>query len=596
MSTTEHRTTPARDRPTVSRRSSRARRRIGAGHVALAARRSALPVALYVVLAILIVLPIGLVVISAFTTTTPRPGQIDLSTFTLENFATVFSPGAMQAALNSLVVGLGSAVIALVIGGSLAYVTARTNVRGRRFLYFAGLMPMFLPSYVGALAWSLLAGPNAGLINILARDLGLPALVDITNIGGLVFVLAIYYAPYAFLLIHSALSLMNPDLEEAARVHGARPLTVLRRVTFPLATPAILGAGILIFVLTIENFPVAQITAGGRLDTLPTYIFRLMNSAPARGNEAAAVAITLVVIVLVVTAVQRRIVSRRSYTTVSGKGLRLTPFDLGWMRTPALVAGIGYFVLSAVLPLGALLFVTLHDSPYVASVLGAFSGDALSLDAITAAVTNDVLLRSTVNSVIVAVAAALVGTLLAFVVSYLVNRTRLRGTEGLGYISMLPLAVPAIVMGLGLLWTWLMLPVPIYGTLVVLIVAFVASQMPQGYQGASSSILQIHSELEDSAVMHGASRIRAIWRVTIPLLRVPLTSTFLLLLMLAMRELTVPLFLYTTDTRLLSIVIFTDFENGVLQRSAATSLVYCVVIFALAYLARRFGADASKAH
>jgi iron(III) transport system permease protein len=133
--------------------------------------------------------------------------------------------------------------------------------------------------------------------------------------------------------------------------------------------------------------------------------------------------------------------------------------------------------------------------------------------------------------------------------------------------------------------------VPIYGTLLVMMIAFVAAQMPQGYQGASSSILQIHQDLEDSAVMHGASRWRAVWKVTMPLLRVPLTSTFLLLLMLSMRELTVPLFLFTTDTRLLSIVIFEDFENGVLQRSAATSLVYCVVIFVLAFIARRFGAD-----
>ncbi|OCB53088.1 iron ABC transporter permease [Mycobacterium vulneris] len=559
-------------------------------------RKSLLPIALYAILAVLIVLPVALVVLSAFASTTPRPGNIDLSSLTFDNFAAVFGPGARQAALNSLLIGVGSSILALAIGGFLAFVTARTNVRGARFLYFVGLVPMFLPSYVGALAWSLLGGPNAGLLNVLARDLNLPDVVNIYNIGGLIFVLALYYAPYAFLLTHSAFSLMNPDLEEAARTHGAKPFTVLRRVTAPLATPALLGAAILIFVLTVENFPVAQITSGGRLDTLPTYIFRLMNSAPARGNEAAAVAITLVIIVLAVTALQRRVVARRSFTTVAGKGMKLGKFDLGRFRTPALVIGIGYFVLSTVLPLLALAFVALHESPYVNSIIGAFTKGRMSLEAIFEAVTSDVVMRSTVNSVIVAVAAAVVGTVLAFVVSYVVNRTTLPGREGLGYISMLPLAVPAIVLGLGLLWTWLMLPVPVYGTLLVMVIAFVAAQMPQGYQGASSSILQIHRDLEDSAVMHGANRTRAVWKVTAPLLRVPLTSTFLLLLMLSMRELTVPLFLFTTDTRLLSIVIFDDFENGVLQRSAATSLVYCVVIFALAYLARRFGADSKNAH
>ncbi|MFN3005834.1 ABC transporter permease [Mycolicibacterium wolinskyi] len=559
-------------------------------------RRSLLPIALYAILAILIVLPVALVVLSAFTTTTPRPGNIDLSSLTFDNFAAVFGPGARQAALNSLLIGIGASVLALAIGGFLAFVSARTNVRGARFLYFVGLVPMFLPSYVGALAWSLLGGPNAGLLNVFARDISLPDVVNIYNIGGLIFVLALYYAPYAFLLTHSAFSLMNPDLEEAARTHGAKPLTVLRTVTVPLATPALLGSAILIFVLTVENFPVAQITSGGRLDTLPTYIFRLMNSAPARGNEAAAVAITLVVIVLAVTALQRRVVARRSFTTVAGKGMKLGKFDLGKFRTPALVIGIGYFTLSTVLPLLALAFVALHESPYVNSVIGAFTNGRMGLDAITEAITSDVVIKATGNSVVVAVAAAVVGTVLAFIVSYVVNRTTLPGREGLGYLSMLPLAVPAIVLGLGLLWTWLMLPVPVYGTLLVMVIAFVAAQMPQGYQGASSSILQIHRDLEDSAVMHGANRPRAVWRVTAPLLRVPLTSTFLLLLMLSMRELTVPLFLFTTDTRLLSIVIFDDFENGIMQRSAATSLVYCVVIFALAYLARRFGADAKQSH
>jgi iron(III) transport system permease protein len=187
--------------------------------------------------------------------------------------------------------------------------------------------------------------------------------------------------------------------------------------------------------------------------------------------------------------VQRRIVARRSYTTVSGKGMKLSKFDLGRFRTPALLLGIGYFILSTVLPLLALLFVTLHESPYVNSVLGAFTEGRMGLDALKEAVTSDLVLRATTNSVIVAIAAALAGTFLAFVVSYVVNRSTLPGREGLGYLSMLPLAVPAIVLGLGLLWTWLMLPVPVYGTLLVMVIAFVAAQMPQGYQGASSSIL-----------------------------------------------------------------------------------------------------------
>lgn len=559
-------------------------------------RRLMFPAVLYAVLAILILLPIALVVLSAFTSTTPRPGNISLSGLTLDNFSTVFGAGPRRAALNSLIVGAGASLVALFFGGFLAFCTARSNVYWRGFLYLAGIVPMFLPSYVGALAWGLLGGPNAGLLNVLANDLGGSSFVNIYNMGGLIFVLGIYYAPYAFLLIHSSFSLMNPDLEEAANVHGARPLQTLRRVTLPLATPAILGSAILIFVLTIENFPVSQIIGGAAgIDTLPTYIYRLMNSSPSRGNEAAAVAITLVLVVLVVTALQRRILAKRTYTTVSGKGMKPGRFDLGAFRLPALLIGCGYFLLATVLPLLALLFVALHKTPYISTVTGAFGEGRLSFDAFGDALGSDLIHRATVNSVVVAVSAAVVGTLLAFTVSYVVNRSKTPGRAGLGYISMLPLAVPAIVMGLGLLWAWLMLPFPVYGTLLLMVIAFVAAQMPQGYQGASSSILQVDRDLEDSAVMHGASRLRAIARITLPLLRVPLTSTFLLLLMLSMRELTVPLFLFTTDTRLLSIVIFDDFDNGIMQRSAVTSLLYCAVILVLAFVAQRFGADSPRA-
>jgi iron(III) transport system permease protein len=556
------------------------------------ARRLPLPVLLYGILAVLILLPIGLVVLSSVTSTTPRPGSISLNGLTLGNFFSIFSDaGARTATLNSLGVGVGSAVVALTVGGFLAFISARTNVYLRRFMYLIGLIPMFLPSYVGALAWAILGAPNAGLLNVVLRDLGIPQFIDIYNLGGLIFVLGIYYAPYAFLLIHSSFSLMNPDLEEAASVHGASPAKVLRKVTFPLATPAILGAAILIFTLTVENFPVSQIIgAAGGLDTLPTYIWRLMNSTPSRDNEAAAVAIALVITVLIATMVQRRILAKRNFTTVSGKGIKPRKVDLGRGRVPALIGGLVYFLLSAILPLLALLIVALHDSPYISTLSNAFQPGVWTLDAFTEAIGSRVVQQATLNSVVVGIATAVAGTLLAFIVAYVVNRTKLPGRSGLEYISMLPLAVPAIVLGLGLMWTWLLLPIPIYGTLVIMIVAFTAAQMPQGFRGIAGSILQVDKDLEDSAVMHGASRARAVARITLPLMRVGITSTFLLLLMLSMRELTVPLFLFTTDTRLLSIVIFDNFENGVLQSSAALSLLYCVVIFVLAALAQRYGA------
>ncbi|MCD4525263.1 iron ABC transporter permease [Nocardioides sp. cx-173] len=546
---------------------------------------------LLALLSVLIVLPVGFVVLSAFTDRVPRPGNISLDGLSLDNFETAVGGTARHAAWNSLVIGLGAAVIAVVIGFVLAFLVARTDVPFRRGMYLAGLVPLFLPSYVGALAWAVLASPAAGLINVGLRDLGVSMDVSIYNMPGLIFVLGIYYAPYPFLLIHGSLSLMNPDLEDAASMHGASFRRMLRTVTLPLTLPATLGSAVLVFVLALENFPVAALIGNaGRVDSLPAMIYRLMNSQPSRGNEASALALLVVLGVLALTAAQRIYLSRSTYTTVSGKGIRPRRVSLGLWRYPALGFGLVYLLVSVVLPLLALLLVAVRSSPYMSSFAQLGDAGALTAEAFREVADSEVVRQATINSVVVGVSAAAIGLVLAFAVSYVSYRTTATGRQLLEYVGMIPLAVPHIVLGLGLLWTWLLVPIPVYGTLAVLVIAFVAAQMPQGLRGVGSSILQVDRELEDSAVMHGATRLGAIRRVTVPLMRDGLTSTFLLLLMLSMRELTVPLFLFTTDTRLVSIVIFDDFENGAFQRAAALCLVYCGVLFVLSTLARRLGA------
>lgn len=546
---------------------------------------------LVLVLVILVVLPLGFVLIAALTHGVPRAGGIDLTDLTFDHFSTALSPGALEAARNSLFVGITSAVLAVVIGFVLAFLAARTDIWGRRLVYMIGLVPLFLPSYVGALAWAILASPSSGLLNLALRDIGTGLSVNVYNTAGLIFVLTIYYAPYPFLLIHSALSLMNPDLEDAATQHGASLRSVLWKVTLPLTLPAILGSAILVLVLAAENFPVAALIGGpARFDTVPTFIYHLMNSSPSRGNEASAVAVLLVAVVLVVTLVQRAILARRNFATMGGKGARLRVFPLRKWSIPALTFAFGYLAVAVVLPLVALVVVSVRSSPYMSSIGDLFAPGGVHGETYVDIVSSTIVQRATVNSIVVGLAAAAVGTALCVVLSYVVYRTKAAGRSLLEYLAMAPLAVPSIVMGLGLLWFWVSAPVPVYGTLLVLVIAFVAAQLPQGFRGVSASIAQIDKELEESAVIHGAHRLRAIGSVVVPLIRVGITSTFLLQLMLAMRELTVPLFLFTSDTRLLSIVIFDDFENGLFQRAAAVSLLYCAVLLILSTISRRLGA------
>ncbi len=550
--------------------------------------RRGLPTAvLLALLVILVVLPVGFVLHSAFTAGS-RSGGTGL---TLANFGVLFTGAMTGAMLNSALVGLGSTFLALTFGCGLAFLAARTDAPGRRLIYFIGVLPLFLPAFVGALAWSVLGSPASGLINLALAEVGLPPLVDIYSYGGVVFVLSLYYAPYAFMLVHAALSLMNPDLEDAASLHGAGTGAMLRTVSFPLVKPAVLGSAVLIFALTVENFPVAQVIGvPSQLDTLPTLIYRLMNASPARSGEAAAVAVLLTLLLMLAVAVQHRVVSRTRFTTLTGKGVRARRIPLHRWRFPALAAALLYFLLSTVLPVAALAVSALQTSPYLADLDQLGAPGALSVLPMLDVIGSEDFRSVLGNSVIVGVGAAVAGTVLCFALSYTRHRSRSAGRGVLEYVAMLPLAVPAIVLGLGLLRTWLTIPVPVFGTLLVLIIACVAIFLPQGYRGVSSSILQLDWDLEDSAVMLGAPRSRAIATVTVPLLRVGLSSTFLLLLMLAMRELTAVLFLYTTDTRVLSIAIFDAYDNGSLHDAALLSLLYCAVIAVLAAVARRLGA------
>ncbi|WP_231610911.1 iron ABC transporter permease, partial [Rhodococcus sp. CX] len=517
-------------------------------------------------------------------------GSISLD-FTLGNFAVLADPAIRGAASNSLLIAVLSAVLAVLIGGSVAFLTARTDIPMRPLVYLIGLTPMFLPSYVGALAWSILGSPGAGLLNIASRDIGLGIEMNVYSIPGIVLIMAMFYAPYAFLLIHASMSMMNPDFEDAAVVHGSSTWRMIRQVTIPLALPAILGSTLLIFVLVFENFPVAQVLASpGGIDTVPTFIYRMMNSYPSRGNEAAALAVLMVAVVLFATWLQRRALSKRSYTTVSGKGVKARRIRLGAMRWPAFVLALGYLMLAVILPLIALAVIAVRRAQYTGSLSELFAPGALGLESFHAVLGSASFWKIAGNSIVVALAAAAVGTVIAFLVGYVVYRTSARGRGLIESVAMLPLAVPAIVLGMGLLWTWLMMPVKLYGTLWVLVIAFIAVQMPQGVRSIAAAIQSTDRDLEDAAVLLGARRHRAISFVTVPLMRVAISSSFLMLLMLSMRELTVPLFLYTNDTKILSIAIFDQFENGgALQQAAALSLVYCVIVFILSYLPRRFG-------
>lgn len=544
---------------------------------------------LMLVLTFLIIVPVGMLLYASVLDAPPRPGA-DRANFTLEHFRTLYgSRSTLFAILNSMAIGIGGTAMAMTIGMLLAWLGARTDVPGRWLVQLAGIMPLFVSSLVGALAWSLIGSPRAGYINNALESLGIPLSVNIYSVGGMIFVFGLYYAPYAYLFVASALTLMNPELEEAAEVHGGSITRVMRRITFPLVLPATMGAFILTFVLIIENFPVAQVLGSpGGVQTLPSYIFRLMAAAPSRPNEASAAGLVLMVIMVALVTFQARLLAKRSYVTVSGKGFRPRKISLGKWRWAGFAFAASYLFIAVVIPFFALGQAALRRSQFISDIADFFDPTVFTLRAFTSLLDYGPFSLGLRNSIIVSLLTAVFGGALHLVTAYTVHRSDVPGRKMLDYVSMLPITVPALVIGLGFLWTWINLPVPLYGTLLILVLAYSARFMPQGYRGISATILQVHRDLEESAQVAGASRIRAARTIVIPLIKTGIFSTMMLLFILSMRELSVSIFLFTSDTRLLSIVLYDQWTSGTYSRMAAISIVYSLILFALTMLGRKW--------
>jgi len=550
--------------------------------------RGGLSVGILTALAFLVVLPVGMLLIASLTSTPPRPGA-GIGEFGLDNYSRIFDGSTNDAILNSLKMGIGGTAIAFFIGVTLAWLASRTDVPFPGLVQVAGVVPLFMSALVGSLAWALLASPRQGFINIVLRTVGIDSTVNIYSMGGIIFVFGIYYAPYVFLLVFSALSLMNQELEEAAFIHGANSATAARRITLPLVAPAMIGSGILTFALIVENFPVAEVLGSqAGIQSIPSQIYRLMNTFPSRPNQAAAIGFTLMAVIMVLVYLQRRLISRRDYTTVSGKGFRPRRLSLGKLRWVAFAFPIAYIVLAIGLPLFALLQAALRTNLFIPDAVALFDTSAFSATNFTRVYADPMFRLGFRNSIIVGTSTAIGGGIFSLLIGYAVYRSKLPFRESFRYLVMLPITMPALALGLAFLWTWSLLPGNLLGTLTILVLAYIVRFMPQGFQGISASINQVHKDLEDSAHLSGASRLRSALVIGIPLIRTSVISTMLLLLILSMRELTSALFLFSTRTRVVSIVLYDKWDSGVFGQAAAISIYYSLFLLAVTIVGRRF--------
>jgi len=499
----------------------------------------------------------------------------------LHNFIDLLSdPRFHEAVGNTLLCGIGTTIASCVLGLSLAWVVARTDMPGRRWFEIANLIPFFLSPYVGAISWIYLAAPNSGIIQQFMRvQFGLSLeFLNIYSLGGVIWVLTLFYTPYVYLFVIAPLRQMDAALEDAARVHGASFWLTLRLVTVPLLMPALLSGALVVFVTSAGLFdvPLALASPSG-IRTMPTEIYAAVQY-PSDFGRAAAFGVLVLTVTVLLTLLQRRYLSRRRYETVTGKGYRPRLIRLSLPgRIAALSLEVIYIGAGVVLPTLALVMVSLSRL-----WTGRFNPDRASLANFEYVLFNYQLTQQAItNSLILAVTGATIGVALSLLQAYYLNRGHPKRRPFVDALLSLPLGIPGIILGLGFLI--LAIRTPLYSTLAIVLIAYVARFFPFATRTVSAMFQAINPELEQSARASGASWGQTMRLVLLPLLRPALIAAWIMLFVIFIRELGATILLYAQGTETISValVILSDRSFGYAAALAVIQLLLLLVAFVL---------------
>jgi iron(III) transport system permease protein len=491
----------------------------------------------------------------------------------LDNFAAL--PRYWEIMLNTLVVAFAATVMALVFGFLTAWILNRTNVPFRRTLEQAMAVPYYVTPLLGALAWSLLGAPESGFVNQVWRTLGgTGAIIDIVSPLGIAWVMALFEGSVAFVMIGAVMKSMDPALEEASQINGAGRFYTMLRVTLPLVTPGVLGAAIFVFAEMLGSFSAALVLGTPvRYYVITTAIYQLVAQYPPRIPLAAALGVSLFAVMFLMLFVYRRIISRRSYVTVSGKAFRPRLTDVGGLRW-VLFGVCGFYVLlSVVLPILTLVYAS------VQRLAVAFPAAAnFTLDNYRQALTQNAVRYAMSNSLLLGVLTATIGVALTGMLSWLIHRSRLPGRGLLEYTVMFPQAVPRLVFAFGMMWAWLVFPIPIYGTLWLLLIAYLTVFLPLGVRTISSVLLQLDKSLEECGEVCGASWAHRMRTITMPLLRPGLLAAWMLLFIASVRELGASILLMGPHSQVITPAIVDAWFGSSSELTSAMALIQTFVL------------------
>ncbi len=506
---------------------------------------------------------------------TGDPEAFPAESLGLANYAHLF--GEIRVLTNTALVACMATAMAIVIGFLLAWILSRTNTPGRRLLERLMELPYYVTPLVGALAWSILAGPKSGLLNQLWHRLGGSGdLFNAYSPFGIAWVMAVFEGTVAFVMISAVMKAMDPVLEESANVLGAGKLRTLLTVTLPLVIPGVLGAAIFVFAEMLGSFAAALVLGlPARFFVVTTVIWEITLSYPPDYPRAAAMGISLFAVMFVAMAIYRRIVSRGNYATITGKAFRPRIIDMGRLSWVMLGICCLYVVVAVVLPLAALVLTSLQKFATVV-----LSDSVFTLDNYRTALGLGPIRLALANSFMLGIGVASVGVLVIAVLVWIIYRSRAWGRGPIEYLVMFPQAVPRMVFGLALLWAWLNIPIPIYGTLWLLALAYFTVLLPLGVRTLGGVVLQLDKSLEESARVCGASWTYQLRTVTLPLLRPGVVAAWLLLFMASVRELGASIYLMGPNAKVIAPAIVESWSSSGSELTAAMALIQTATVFA----------------
>jgi iron(III) transport system permease protein len=515
--------------------------------------------------------------------------------FTLGNYVDAYTSGdTLHLFWNSVQFATGTAVLALTVGTFFAWVNERTNTPFKALFFAISIVPLIIPGILFTVSWIMLASPKIGILNLVLQNwFGIAGPVfNVYSMAGMIWVDGLHYSPVAFLLVTAALRSMDPSLEESAVMSGASIFQIAYHITFKLAWPAVLAAFIILFVRAIESFEVpALLGLPVGIEVFTSSIYQAIHRYPSNVGLASAYAVTLLLLTSIGIYFQTRLSSQGSkFSTVTGKGFRPRVINLGRWRYLTGGIFIVYGLLVIVLPFLVLVWSSLQKY-YSVPTWAALS--KVSLDAYRTVLDYPGFATAVWNSITLSLGSATIIMLLTAVIGWIVVRTKIPGRWLLDNLASLPLVFPGIVLGLSIMICYLMLGGGIYGSIWIMLIAYVTRFLPYGMRYNMTSMIQIHKELEESAAMSGASWSTTFRRILLPLLKPGMLAGWIYVVIVSIRELSSSILLYSPGNEVVSIMIWEFWQNGQYVELSAFGVMLIAFLFIFVMLAqlagKRFG-------